>query len=217
MSQFYTSSPMDCLRLGDVVSGFPIATPKSDRLVEGEGTPRNLIISVDQPKYLVVMTPCCSIEKGAVVLAPLGKLHHGFFKNPHFTEDFTRLNRKVAPENSLPPFAWEQLSSEEKAAKLNEGAGYAFRDYFVYEPHDFLPPYRVKKEKAEWETRYYIVDFKTMYRFECNMIRRENQNTPVPEGCNKLLQLTVVARNELRDKFTDLFSRIPEEDRGELL
>jgi len=217
MSQFYTSSPADCLRLGDVVSGFPIATPKSDRLVEGEGTPRNLIISVDRPKYLVVMTPCCSIEKGAVVLAPLGKLHHGFFQNPYFAEDFTRLNRKVPPKNSLPPLAWENLSPEEKAARLNEDAGYVLLEYFVYEPHGFLPRYRVKKDKTEWETGHYMVDFKTMYRFECKMIRRENQNTRVPEGCNKLLQLTAPARNELRHKFTYFFSRIPEEDRSELL
>jgi hypothetical protein len=216
MSQFYTNEPTNCLRLGDVVRGFAIATPKSDRLVESEDTPRDLVISVDRPRYLVVMTPCCSIEEGSVVLAPLGKVRHGFFKNPHFEEDLTRINRKVAPKDSLSPFVWEKLLPEEKTAKLNEAPGYVVFDCFVYEPHGLLRHYHVKTGKTDCETGHYMVDFKTMYRFECKMIRREKKNTPVPEGCNKLLQLTAAARKELRDKLTYFFSRPATEDLDEL-
>ena len=217
MRQFYTNNPTDCLRLGDVVSGFSIATPSSDRLVKTDDTPHNLVITVVRPRYLVVMTPCCSIENGVVVLAPLANLRPAFFQNPHFVQDLARINRKVHPKDSVPPISWDALTPEQKAVKLNLDPGYVFLDCFVYEPHDFLPRYSVKKGKMAWETEHYMVDFKAMYRFECKMIRRENKNTPVPDGCNKLLELTAAARKELRDKLTYFFSRPADEDLDELL
>jgi hypothetical protein len=216
MSEFYTTSPTDSLRLGDVVSGFTLVTPKSSRLVESEDMPRDFVIAVHEPRYLVVMTPCCSIEDGAVVLAPLSRVRHAFFRNPYFEEDLTRINRKVAPKDSMPSHGWERLKPEQKTARLNEDPGYVFLDCFIYQPHSLLARYHLRKEKMEWETGHYMVDFKAMYRFECALIRRENQVAPVPEGCRKLLQLTAMARKELRDKLTYFFSRPAEEDLREL-
>ncbi|MHB1037866.1 MAG: hypothetical protein ACYC0Y_24845 [Pirellulales bacterium] len=213
MCDFYTNRPEPGLRLGDVITGFPVTTPQAHRLTDSDDAPRSLVITVDQPRFLVVMTPCCSIEDGSVVLAPLNMVRSAFFMNPYFDADLTRINRRVTSKDSLPPIAWEQMKPEQRAAKLNEEPGLVFLECFVYAPHPLLPLYTLRKNAWTKETGHYLVDFKTLYRLECSLIKR---NAPAPTGCNKLLQLTANARKEMRDKLTYFFSRPAKEDLAEM-
>ena len=210
MGRFYESKPDVALRLGDVVQGFPVTVPNA---VLGSGVDElNLNIRVIQPRFLVVMTPCCSIEGEAMTLAPLTKVRPAFFKNPYLAEDLTRINRNVKPKDSYPPEAWDKMSAETKAERLSQEPGYVFLDCFVFAQHDLLPVYTTKLGKWQTQTGYYMVDFKGLYRFESKQIQRDQAP---PSGC-KILQLSAVVRKDLREKLTYYFSRPAREDMAAL-
>jgi hypothetical protein len=202
---FYDNQPEKTLRLGDVITGFQVATPQVHQpfAEKSEWT-----IAVAKPPYLVVMTPCCSIEKKGLVLAPLTPIRPVFLMNEHFAEDLTRINREVVPEKSVPIEVWEKrLPPERKEEMLAMGPSYAFRDCFVYDQHDLLRPYTLNSKPPK-ETSFYMVDFKCTYRIDCNLIDRDV--APPPEM--KILQLSVPTRDELRRKLAMYFGRIPKED-----
>jgi len=206
MRQFYDSNPESALRLGDIVTGFPVTVPNA--VVGSQEDELNLSIRVTQPSFSVVMTPCCSIEAEAVTLAPLMQVRPAFFKSPYFTEDLTRINRIVEAKHSYPPQAWETMSPELKAEKLGQEPGYVFLECFIFAQHGLLPVYTVKIGKWQEDTGCYMVDFKALYRFESKQIRRD---AALPSG-NKILQLTAEARRDLREKLTFYFSRPARED-----
>jgi hypothetical protein len=96
------------------------------------------------------------------------------------------------------------MSPEEKTEKLNKEPGYTLIDYFIYEKNDLFFPYDIDhKEAGKIPTKYYMVDFRTIFRVNCNKIINPKQ---VPLQC-KCLQLTVFARNQLREKMLYYFSR----------
>jgi len=213
MPSFYSRTISNGLRFGDVVSGFPLITSKSDKLGGSKVDGDDVIITINKSKNLVVMTPCCSIEDGSIALAPLQQVRPAFLKNEYFVDDLTRINRIVPSENSLPQEAWNHMSPEEANERRNQEPGYMFLECFVFMPNAILPEYRIKESKIG----HYMVDFKSIYRFESTSIKRSNGETSLPQGCNKSLQLTALARNGLREKLTSFFARVPDEDRREML
>jgi hypothetical protein len=215
---FYTNNPDEAFRLGDIVTGFVLSTSciKSP-IATLSKLGHEYSIGVHFSGYSVILTPCCSIGDGVILLTPLVRIARKFFANPYLEEDMTRINSKMLPEQSVPPVQWEKMTQEEKTRRfdMSQRESYTFLDYFVYAPHDLLPQYSLdvlRRGKAESrgkvETGHYMIDFRKTCRVECKEIVNPKK---VPLGA-KVLQLTAESRQHLRDKFTYYFNRIPVED-----
>lgn len=205
---FYTANPSNALRFGDIVWGYITATPAiKNPFTQGATEQYSLI--VDQPRFSVVLSPCCSISDKALLLAPLSPLRAGFYKNPYFVEDMTRINRVMTPQQSLPPDAWERLGEEQKIHRLEAGnSSYASLELFVYAPHDLLPTYQLHKPGGAIATNYYMIDFRYTFRINCERVITP-ANSPLE---SKLLELSLQIRAELREKVSHFYRRVPEED-----
>jgi len=103
------------LRLGDVVKGFVSAVPEMDEPFTDKKFV-NYKVTVELPKLLVVLTPCCSIgdEKISVVSLEEVGLRSDLFKIPYLKEDMTRVNRKMKAKNAIIPQKWDTLGPEEQ-------------------------------------------------------------------------------------------------------
>lgn len=206
---FYYSKIDVVFRFGDVVRGFACSTPVIENpVLDGHDFPFDL--EVYSSRLSVVLSPCCSIDKGILSLAPLQELIPIFFKNPWWVEDFTCLNRPMPAERTIPPHKWKAMSQEIKERELDlENDAYAFDDFFIYQEHPLLPQYTVDLiGQPNQETGCYMVDFKTAYRINCDKIKRDKEH-PIDA---KLLQLSKESRADLRNKITAYFARIPVED-----
>lgn len=212
---FYETERERALRFGDVLAGFLIAVPVMDNpiLPDREGLERHAYsIDVNIPLLCVVLSPCCSIGKKRISLAPLIQVRPSFFDNEYLAQDLTRVNREMEPHQMLPSRIWQQrLSPEERARRLNGGRGLAFLDTFIYEQHPLFPEYPVHRRDQDLNTRYYMIQFGDTFRLDC-----DNVNSPSDAPLHaKQLQLSVKTRGELRDKLGYYYARVPEEDQLE--
>ncbi|MHC4089904.1 MAG: hypothetical protein ACYSVY_06440 [Planctomycetota bacterium] len=205
---FYQDEPDNELRFGDVVRGFPVSAAHIDRPAVGEAL-REYRIDVGQPEFGVIMMPCCSIKSESLLLTPLLQINRNFYKNPYWADDLLRLNRPMTPKHAVSPNEWERMTLEEREQRfdLSKPTSFAVVDCFIYAPHDLLPPYVVTQRKGHPEIGYYMVDFRLTCRVQCKAVTR--QQSPVEA---KVLQLTIDARGDLRDKIADFFGRVPSED-----
>lgn len=205
---FYQKELDQVLRFGDVLEGYVSSTPK----VDGPITTHKGVeyrVDITHPAFSVVITPCCSIGKKMISLTPLIHLQNTFFANPYFSEDMTRINLMIDPDKAFPPETWEELDKDFKAKQLSEGKKYTFLEYFVYEKHDLLPIYTVDSKKlGKIETNYYMIDFRNIYKLNCDAINGPLQ-APLETKC---LQLSVKTRDELRAKIAYYFGNPPAED-----
>jgi len=192
LGPFYEDNPEPGLRFGDVVTGFQVATPQTHN--PSTQVHADWEIAVRRPAYLAVVTPCCSIERKSIAVSPLLEVRPAFLKNEYFKKDLTNINRKVAPENSIPRDAWEKLPFEQKQSYMAKGHMFVFIDCFVYDASDLLPKYQLDRKGDPIEMGHYMVDFKSICRIDCKLIDR---NKAAPRG-TKILQLTVQTRQELR-------------------
>lgn len=203
---FYEKCPDQALRFGDILKGFVLA---SANIVKPDSL-ENYKINVSLPKHCVVLSPCCSIGERVITLSPLIQVRASFFDNPYFSEDLTRINRKMKPEESVAPDIWKTLPAEEKQKRLAEGIGYALYEIFIYQKHDLFTPYCLdNKRKGKIETNYYMVDFRYTCKLNCEKIISP-KDAPLESKC---LQLSIEARSELRQKIAHYYSREPIEDR----
>lgn len=207
---FYTNVPDGALRFGDVLSGYFSTTPVIDR-PNIKGSARNYNINVVSPAFCAVMDPCCQIGHGLISLSPLTKVRSSFFDNPYFEKDLTNINRKIDPQQAVSLAIWEGFPDEEKMKRLQVGKTYAFVNLFVYARHDLLPSYVVNRKKGNIETNYYMVDFRNIYNVHCLAVE-SSEKAPLE---SKVLQLSLEARSQLRDKISFYYAQIPEEDRSE--
>ena len=204
---FYQENLDLALRFGDVLKGFVIATPSiSDPLKSKEYN-----LEINHPDYCVIISPCCSIRQKVITLSPLIPILGNFFSNPFFEQDLTRINRKMEPKETVEPSIWEnRFSEEERMKRLKEGKTYALYDLFIYEQHSLFSKYKLNvKGKGEVVTNYYMIDFSHTHKIHCDKII-SNIQSPLEFKC---LQLSIEARSELRDKLTNYYGRIPEEDK----
>ena len=206
---FYEQKCDNALRFGDVIRGYVnINTTIKGPILDYKCLNESYTLDIGLPQFCVVLSPCCSIGENIISLTPLIKVHKAFFYNPHFAEDLTIINRKMNPEQTLPPKAWETLLTEEKEKRLKEGFTYASVALFIYEKNDLFEPYLFNIEGEEIETKYYMIDFRNIYKINCNKIISPKKS-PLESKC---LQLSIQARSELRDKIAYYFARVPEED-----
>ena len=207
---FYAEETDNYLRFGDVVRGYILPnTTIKEPILSFKSESHNYTIDVEMP-YSVVLTPCCSIGESMISLTPLIKVRSNFFNNPYFAEDLTRINRLMKPQQSLSPDELEKFSPEEKQRSLEKKINYALLNYFIYEENERFKKYTLRKR----EIRYYMINFKNIYTMKCAMIKRPKELKPedAPIIESKVLQLSIQARSELRDKIAYYYSRIPEED-----
>lgn len=204
---FYVRDLEPWLRLGDVIRGVTALEQGVKRLRQGNGDD-HLSIEVVRPKFSVVLSPCCSIEQGVVCLSPLLELRASMFENPYFAEDPTRVNRLVTPDKQVPPERWEKIPDHVRAERMLAGPTYTMTSVFVYAGSKALPHYVVKSKAIEVRTNHYMVDFQRMHKVNCVEVQR---GQGLAAG-TKVLQLSVLARQELRDKLGTYYSRVPQED-----
>ena len=209
MCAFYDPNPEPDLRFGDVITGFHLCVPQLHHPGAGpDGCV--LTVAMTRPSYFAVMSPCCSIKNKQLSLTPLVQIRPAIKKTPYFVEDLTRINRRGPPDKIVPPQEWAKFTPEEQATRLAEGDDYALVDAFVYAPDPRLKTYELRLQATNFETTgHYLIEFGSVHRIDCDPIKR---NSPAPEGV-KLLQLSVLTREELRQKIGSYFVRIPEEDR----
>jgi len=203
---FYIKDSYDnILRFGDVINGFQYFKPNFEGLPEVVDS--NIKIEIIKSNYFVVLTPCCSIENENLNLTPLKQIAYKFFSNPYFEKDFTIINRRMLPEQTVAPRIWNDVFTEEERSKrIGEGVKYSFAELFIYEKNDLIPPYKLSyKGNPDIITGYYMIDFKDIFTIKSAKIQR-NMEYP------KILQLTIETREELRDKIGEYFKRVPQED-----
>jgi len=203
---FYESEPQAVLRFGDVVRGYVLSAPQIDS--PGTSPPVRYRVEVHSPKFAVIMSPCCSIGDGTLAISPLIEVRPQFFWNPYFAENLTNINRPMPAEKAVWPDEWAKLTPEDKQKRMSDGDAYALVEYFIYAPHDLLPPYAVKCPGGSSETGCYMLDFRRICRIECNKIVKPEQ-APLE---TKVLQISIETRGELRDKLAWYFGRTPKED-----
>ena len=209
---FYTKKMDNILRFGDVVRGYILSNPTIKEPISPlKSESHNYKIDIEMPTYSVVLTPCCSIGESTISLTPLIKVRSDFFKNPYYAEDLTRINRTMKPQQSLPPDEWENLSLEKQQRHLAEEINYALLNLFIYEENEIFKKHTLRQR----EITYYMIDFKNIHKIKCAMIKRPEKVKPedAPIIESKVLQLSVQARSELRNKISYYYSREPKEDK----
>ncbi|MHA1195340.1 MAG: hypothetical protein ACTSRH_02450 [Promethearchaeota archaeon] len=202
----------NALRLGDVIEGYVNFLPIIDSpWIEPINKEFNFRIEFIFSKFYVIMTPCCNIEHQLISLSPLRKIPNNLFKNPYLVEDFTRINREMDPQYTVPPDVWtERFSQEERQRRLSQGKGYVFNYYFVYKENDIFSEYEVNIKGKKIKTRYYLVDFRYNYPLKCEKITRQKIDDIILRS--KCLELTVFTREELRNKLAFYYGRPAPED-----
>jgi hypothetical protein len=207
---FYQKELEKVLRFGDVLRGYISSIPNvKGPISKAQNQNNDYTIDISHPQFSVVITPCCSIGEKMISLTPLIKLKSKFYSNPYFVEDMTRINLKMDPKQATPPEEWVKLSPGEQTRRLEESNTYALVEFFVYEKHDIFPKYTIDSKKlGKFETYYYMIDFRNIYRLNCDAILNPIQ-APLEAKC---LQLSVKTRSELRGKIASYYSRTPKED-----
>jgi len=206
---FYEQKGDNALRFGDVIRGYiNINTTIKEPILDVKCLNEGYTLDISLPQFCVILTPCCSIRDKTISLTPLIKVEKKFFYNPYFAEDLTNINKVMRAEKTLPPDAWETLPNEEKERRLREGITYASPRLFIYEENDLFEPYTFNIHGKEIKTQYYMIDFKNVYKINCDKIISP-EKSPLESKC---LQLSIQARSELRDKIAYYFARVPEED-----
>ena len=210
MDNFYNETLDKELRFGDVLRGFIFSTPAiHDPLIRHLSEYGGYTIDINKPLFSIVLTPCCSIGDKIITLSPLFRIRSGFFDNEYLAEDLTNINREMEPEQSVPKHIWDGFTEAQKQERRNEGKSYAFIDLFIYEKNDLFPEYTVHRRTVDnITTNYYMIDFRNLYKFNCDKIIRTPEN-PLEAKCS---QLSIQTRAELRNKMAKYFGRAPKED-----
>lgn len=202
---FYESKISQAFRLGDIIKGFISIQPTIMNPIIGTMTEKdNYKIDINMPDFSVILSPCCSIGDSKITLTPLVRLQSTIFKNTNFIEDPTRINREIEPQYTLSPEKFEKLPQEEIDRILQSKKGYTLLEWFIYEEHDLFTPYELKGI----ETKYYMIDFRNVYKINCDKIKKP-EKVPIE---SKVLELSIQSRADLREKLSYYYGRIPEED-----
>ena len=206
---FYDSNPQSVLRFGDIVRGF-LLTHSHSYSPSSASKPDVYQIEVGHPELAVVLTPCCTIAQSSgnmLVITPLRKIKpDSYFDNSYLREDFTRINREMTIRQAIGPDKWERLSDEEKSKRLADSPSKEYLAFhlYAYDRHDLLPEYELKYKQMKESINYYMIDFRNLCKVQ------------IPGDIDplsiKILQLSIQARKELREKLAHYFGRRPEED-----
>jgi len=219
---FYTDKPSNFLRMGDIVEGYVLAVPEIKTPFKKSFVDYQVV--VDLPKLLVVLTPCCSIGDKKISLVPLEEVskRRKLFEVPYLKTDMTNINRMMEPEKTFTPEDWGMLKSDEQQKIISRSRDYQFDPLFVYAEHDSLPKFDVKLKGGEkFTSGYYMIDFRKASRLKCECVISPNDEKHFNEEIrqqlltSKKLELHRDSRQELRDKISNYYHRVPNEDKIE--
>lgn len=201
---FYAIEQSQSLRQGDIVFGLPILEPSI------QGKPIQDIrhsYQIDSSVcHCVVITPCCSIEDGRILLSPLKKLTGKFTRHEIFGPNPLRINEPVEPVESIGPTLWAKLSPEDQIQREAEGTAYALLYMFVYDGHPSLPVYQLR----DHDTQIHFVDFRNSFTVKWDEIKRQSNNAIDV----KVAELSMETRKLFRNKIKHFYGRIPVEDQA---
>lgn len=187
---FYSISPEQPLRFGDIVRGFPITHIDMN-------SAQRFDISVGHLSYAVVMSPCCSIRDNVLSLCVLKPLDKKYFKAPKLKENPLLLNARMLAKDAIPPGYWATFTEQDVQKQEAKGLAYAFNTAFIFAPNPLLP--------TNENGSYYEIDFREICCVKSESIK--NPETPV-NLVDKILELSDDSRILLRDKLQDYYSRI---------
>jgi hypothetical protein len=233
---FYHGSVENKLRFGDVVKGYPIAIPKIEKPIIDSST-ESYGIDIKFPRFAVVLDPCCEIGKGMISLSPLEEVTRSFWDISYLVKDMTLVNVEGMANDLVHPVVWNRFSDSQKINALVSVPSYGYTPYFVFEGNPLfpeytveremkyldvldegtqLPKYEVSKESSVYTTRHRMMCFKNVYRVNCQKIFGSEKPTDETIQKSIVLQLSIKARNQLRDKMAFYFGNKPKEDRLDL-
>jgi hypothetical protein len=203
---FYQPKPCDKLRFGDVISGLLFSAPNlNEPHLSLLVSPHSVHLSI--PVFSVLVTPCCSIEDKTISVTPLVAMPPEIFCTKAIEENPLIINSPMKQEDAIHPRQYENLAPERRTDALN----YGFLNYFVYDESDFFDPYvLVTREGDKILTRKYAINFKDIYRVNCDKVQSAKQ-APVEL---KRLELTPFTRRDLRYKVQNYYGRPTEEDKA---
>ena len=198
---FYKIPFDQIVRQGDIIKGLGSPRIIVYKLLTGKnvfGGDSDPCFSIDMRfNCVVVMTPCCTIQKADYIsLCPLYPVSNKFRRNPHLVEDSTRINTIVPPEKCIPPEGWDGLPDEEKQKRIQRGPVFVFQSNFVF-----------KKFENIFEDNM-IIDFNDTFSIRRKDLGNNNEGLLLA----KILQLTDDTRATLRQKLIKYYDRIPEEE-----
>lgn len=199
---FYTDTPSEALRFGDVVTGYVLATPKIKQPLMEHGN-HQYNIDIELSQLSVILSPSCSIGDKKILISPLRAVRKTFFDNDYFNNDLTRLNRRMEQKYSYPPSSIERMSDDEKKEKLISDLVWTFVELFIYEPHERLPAYQIRRRGENQEIKYYMIDFRDVTKVNCDLILKAD-DSPM---CCKILQISDQTRLELSEKIQNFYKR----------
>jgi len=211
---FYSKENSKVFRLGDIVKNFLTIVPIMKNAatdIKGLNCEIRLYYS-----YHAILTPCCSIEQGFIMLAPLEKVRPGLFKNKYTLKNLTIINKKMPESYVYKDSEWAELSLEAQEEIIAKSDDYQYYDFFVFAEHDSLPPYPLKLGPGEKvETRFYLVDFRKAFRVKCDKIQRIEEPDKLPPESEllsfvrevKLLELSESARVDFKGKLAHFYIR----------
>lgn len=229
--KMYQFGKYDNLRFGDILRGYPSIIPK----IEGPFLDNisNHKIDYNIENYLVIMDPCCAIERESLSLTLLTEIDSSPFFAPFLAEDITRVNEIQRPENCAHPTTWNKYTDEVKRNVIADNPRYPYSNYFIYEPipefeaypikvsnwvlkkddETGLPYYCLEKDKLTYPTSHYMINFKKIFHIYCDRIKR--QDTPLDEEilASKIAELNPKAREKLRKKIAAYFGDPAPEDK----
>lgn len=200
------------LRFGDIIRGFSIITPN----IHDPNVNRSngYTINVEHP-LCVVMSQCCAIGKTTILLSPLmritdQKLGAAYIDNEFIKKDFTVINKEIPKRYTVTKKAFDKMPPKEQTEYDSDEMVYAFKEYFIYDQYQEFEQYdAIATEGRRFPTKYYMIDFKNLYKINCNKI----QSAKASPLELKYLQLSREARQDLRDKISGFYEYVPLEDK----
>lgn len=211
MNNFYSDIHSPALRFGDIIHGYIFVDALIKKPFYAEDIlPEDYNIKISFPKYCVILTPCCRIEKSVMNICPLEKIKNNFLKNNYFKEELTRINRRMSLRDAFTQEEWNKLSDEAQANAMLRDYEFSNLQNFIYAPHPYFESYIAKKE----ETSHYMIDFKNTIKIKCDLIQKSNPSKTILDS--KIAELSIDIRHELREKISNFYARVPEEDKIEV-
>lgn len=199
---FYEEKPDKAFRFGDIISGYIVASPKIKQPIL-ENKNHEYSLNIELSPYSAILSPSCSIGDKKISLVPLMKIRKSFFDNDYLKKDLTRLNRPMERKYAHNPEKHQKKGAVQEDDNSATDIVYSLVELFVYDQHDKLSPYQTRKDGVNQDIRYYMIDFRNIYKLDCDAIEKA-ECAPLD---SKILQLSNASRTELIQKLNYYYLR----------
>ena len=199
---FYEEKPDKAFRFGDIISGCIVASPKIKKPIL-DNQNHEYILNIALSQYSAILSPSCSIGERKISLTPLMNVRKSFFENDYFKKDLTRLNRPMERKFTHNPKKHSKNGELKGNGNVATDLVYSFVELFIYDQHEKLSTYQIRKGGINEDIRYYMIDFRNIYKLDCDAIEKA-ESVPLE---SKILQLSNASRCELIQKLNQYYLR----------